>query len=311
MRLYVFVVSMLLLGPAPAGAQPTVEILCGRATMTAAAGAIEAESFEYGGAERHLCTYTPSGFVPETPHPLVVALHGGDGNASQMMEDARGIIAAAEAMGAIAIFPNGLPRQSCNAALCLDNNWSAPDNVFFVAELIGRQKDAGQVEEDRVHLVGFSGGASLIYDIAATPGFPHTIHSVATVAGAMGLYSEERPEAGFTVIQVHEGSPPRALLVQGGGDPRLPVLGGLDETGRESHLSFRGKVDYWRLATGTAAVAAQPVDILALDPAAPPDVAASRYDTGDASVIEVLDPGLEHEWPDWNVMAAAVDLFTQ
>ena len=56
-----------------------------------------------------------------------------------MMEDNHGIIAAAEAMGAIAVFPNGLPRGGCGAALCLDNNWGAPDNVFFLAGLIDRQ----------------------------------------------------------------------------------------------------------------------------------------------------------------------------
>ena len=41
-----------------------------------------------------------------------------------MMEDNHGIIAAAEAMGSIAVFPNGLPRGGCGAVLCLDNNWA-------------------------------------------------------------------------------------------------------------------------------------------------------------------------------------------
>ena len=105
--------------------------------------------------------------------------------------------------------------------------------------------------DDRVHLVGFSGGAELIYDIAATPGFPHAIHSVATVAGAFALFHADRPEEGFTAIQLHEGTPVSALLVQGGGDAEFPAAGGLDETGREAHASFRTKVDYWRLVTGT------------------------------------------------------------
>ena len=53
------------------------------------------------------------------------------------------------------------------------------------------------------------------------------------------------------MIQLHEGTPVSALLVQGGSDTRLPAAGGLDETGREAHVSFRTKVDYWRLVTGT------------------------------------------------------------
>ena len=309
MRLTAILIAVLMSWAAPAPAQ-TVQDLCSRATMTAAAnGAITAETFDYGGAERHVCTYTPSSFAAGSVHPLLIALHGGSGNASQMMEDNHGIIAAAEAMGAIAVFPNGLPRGGCGAALCLDNNWGAPDNVFFLAELIDRQKATGQVLDDRVHLVGFSGGAKLIYEIAATPGFPHAIHSVATVAGAFALFHADRPEEGFTAIQLHEGTPVSALLVQGGGDAKFPAAGGLDETGREAHASFRTKVDYWRLVTGTEGAAAQAVDVLALDPSAPADLAAFRYDAGGPTVIEILDPGLEHAWPDWDVMAVAKRLF--
>jgi poly(3-hydroxybutyrate) depolymerase len=288
----------------------TVEELCSRATMDDAVGPIAAETFGFGGVERHYCTYTSSLIGPGTRHPLVIALHGGDGNASQMMEDARRIIAHAESGGYVAVFPNGLPKPSCGpASPCLDNNWAQPANVFFIAELISRMKAGGQVLDDRVHLVGFSGGAQLIYEVAATPGFPHRVRSVATVAGALGLYHAERPEEGFGVIQLHQGAPISALLAQGGLDPRAPAAGGLDETGRESHVSFRSKVDYWRLVTGTATAAAEPVDVLALDPGAPPDLAAFRYTDAGLSVVEILDPTLGHAWPTWDLMAVVADFF--
>ena len=171
-----------------------------------AVGPITAETFSYGGVDRHYCTYTSSLIGVGTQAPLVIALHGGDGNASQMMEDARRIIARAESSGYIAVFPNGLPKPSCGgSSLCLDNNWAQPDNVFFIAELISRMKAGGQVLDDRVHLIGFSGGAQLIYNVAATPGFPHAIRSVATVAGALGLFHADRPEEGFSVIQLDQG----------------------------------------------------------------------------------------------------------
>ncbi|MGH6899198.1 MAG: hypothetical protein ACREJ5_22050 [Geminicoccaceae bacterium] len=293
-----------------ATAQQTVEDLCDRATMTAAVGEITAEAFSYGGVDRHYCTYTSSLLGSGTQHPLLIALHGGDGNASQMMGDARHIIEHAEAMGYIAVFPNGLPRPSCGGASpCLDNSWGAPENVFFIAELISRMKTGGQVQDDRVHLIGFSGGANLIYEIVATPGFPHAIHSIATVAGAFGLYHADRPDEGFSVIEIHEGTPVSALLAQGGLDPRLPAAGGLDQTGRESHASFRTKVDYWRLATGTATATARPVDVIALAPTAPTDVTASRYAHAGLTVVEVLDPNLGHAWPGWDIMAVMVELF--
>ena len=79
-------------------------------------------------------------------HPLMIALHGGSGNASQMMADNHGIIAAAEAGGYVGgLSGNGLPRSQCSSLPCLDNNWSQPENVFFVAELLpsARRRPAG------------------------------------------------------------------------------------------------------------------------------------------------------------------------
>ena len=297
-----------LIGPS-ANAQ-TVDELCSHATMTDAVRPIVAETFDYGGVARYYCTYTSSLIGVGTRAPLVIALHGGDGNASQMMDDARRIIARAESSGYIAVFPNGLPKPSCGGSSpCLDNNWAQPDNVFFIAELISRMKAGGQVLDDRVHLIGFSGGAKLIYQVAATPGFPHAIRSVATVAGAFGLFHADRPEEGFSVIQLDQGTPVSALLAQGGLDWRAPAAGGLDETGLESHVSFRTKVDYWRLVTDTAAAQAEPLDVLALDPTAPADVAAFRYSNAGLTVVEILDPTLAHAWPTWDIMGVIAEFF--
>jgi poly(3-hydroxybutyrate) depolymerase len=305
------IVLALFAGPIGHGVSAqTVEELCSRATMTDAVEPIAAETFRYGGVDRHYCTYTSSLVGVGAQAPLVIALHGGDGNASQMMEDARRIIARAESSGYIAVFPNGLPKPSCGGSSpCLDNNWAQPDNVFFIAELISRMKAGGQVLDDRVHLIGFSGGAHLIYNVAATPGFPHAIRSVATVAGALGLFHADRSEEGFSVIQLDQGAPLSALLAQGGLDPRAPAAGGLDETGLESHVSFRTKVDYWRLVTDTATATAQPFDILASDPNAPADVAAVRYSNAGLTVVEVLDPTLAHAWPTWDIMAVMAEFF--
>ena len=74
-------------------------------------------------------------------------------------------------------------------------------------------------------------------------------------------------------------------------------------------MSFRTKVDYWRLLTGTETALGRPVDVAALDPEAPADLAALRYGQGGSTVVEVLDPGLQHAWPDWDVMALASELF--
>ena len=143
MRILSILAGLTVLLAAPQVRAADVEELCSRATMTAAAGSVAAETFRYGGTDRFVCVYTPAGLPDGDRHPLVIALHGGSGNASQMMEDNHGIIAAAEANGWIAVFPNGLPRPGCDGLPCLDNHWVAPDNVFFIAELVDRQLASG------------------------------------------------------------------------------------------------------------------------------------------------------------------------
>ena len=62
MRIQLFLAAAAaLLLASGANAQPTVQELCSRATMTAAAsGTITAETIRYGGTDRFFCTYTPS-----------------------------------------------------------------------------------------------------------------------------------------------------------------------------------------------------------------------------------------------------------
>lgn len=77
----------------------TVTDLCSPAAMTADVGPVTAETLNYGGTDRYYCTYTSSLIGSGTQQPLLMALHGGNGNAAQMMRDSRRIIANAESGG--------------------------------------------------------------------------------------------------------------------------------------------------------------------------------------------------------------------
>jgi hypothetical protein len=77
MRLLAMGVAILAWFSTTQGAAQTANDLCSRATMTAAVGPITAETFSYGGVDRHYCVYTSSLIGAGTQHPLVIALHGG------------------------------------------------------------------------------------------------------------------------------------------------------------------------------------------------------------------------------------------
>ena len=90
----------------------------------------------------------------------------------------------------------------------------------------------------------------------------------------------------------------RDLLADG--EPLPPPAGRTGGVPSDAELS---------VLTGLGTDPGQAVDVAALDPAAPSDLAATRYGGGAATVVEVLDPGLGHGWPDWDVMALAGELF--
>ena len=108
------------------------------------------------------------------------------------------------------------------------------------------------------------------------------------------------------MIQIGQGAG-RSAAGPTGGDDLHPEAGGLgsDQPGGPCLVPK----DFWRLVTGTADEVSPAGDVLALDPAAPAELAAFRYGSKGSKVVEILDPGLPHPWPDCNVMALAMKLF--
>ena len=226
------------------------------------------------------------------------------------MEDNHGIIAAAEARGYIAVFPNGLPRASCTALPCLDNNWAEPDNVFFIAELIDRQKATGLVAR-RPH----PSGRLLRRRLAD---LRHRRHPGLPACDQLGRDGRRR-------VRPLPRRPPRRRLrrdpAPGGhagqraarpGRPRRPgcpppaasTRPAASPTSRSAPRSTTGG---WspaprprrrsRSTCGPRPAGAGRPRGASLQPAAARP--SSRCST----------PACEHAWPDWNVMAVATELF--
>lgn len=252
----------------------------------------------YAGVEREVAILVPSRCAPGTPLPLVFALHGGGGDAGNMYAERKGIGTHAESDGFIAVFPNGLPRPDTPASHSYF--WADPVNIdymaFLIDELIGRYA----VDTGRIYFVGFSGGAQLIYRLAADPAISARIAGVGTIAGLIGGRPTEPADAQWELIDpsVTGGCPMPAFLVQGGQDERLPAAGGFGDAGETVVIGFETKVAIWRHFTGARAAAGdQP-------PALPPGVTVRQWtnpQTG-CAVVAVVDDRLAHEWPTWDFM---------
>jgi polyhydroxybutyrate depolymerase len=258
----------------------------------------------FGLVQRQVAIYVPSGYQRGDAVPMVVALHGGGGDASKMYDPDKRIVEYAESQGFIAVFPNGLPKPG---APVNSNNyfWGDPINIDFMNHLINLMMN--HIDSRRVYFIGFSGGAALIYKLAADPAISTRIAAIATVAGDMGSKRTDPPTSPWEITDpaASGGAPMSALLLQGGEDKRLPAAGGFEEDFTTIKISFQAKVDSWRLFVGARDGMSETL------PGAPARVEAMRY-TNPANghtVISAFDPELPHKWPEWNFMGVIWDFF--
>jgi polyhydroxybutyrate depolymerase len=259
-----------------------------------------------GQVQRQVAIYVPNSYQPGATVPLVFALHGSGGNASDMYGPEKRIVEYAESEGFIAVFPNGLPREGAPAD-SNNYNWGDPVNIGFMNHLIDLMTNHFTIDSRRVYFIGFSGGAALIYQLAADPAISARIAAIATVAGVMGSKQTDPPTSPWEIIDpaASGGAPMSALLLQGGEDKKLPAMGGFEGDFSSIKISFQAKVDSWRLFVGARDGVSETL------PGAPSRVVAMRYTNpaNGRTVVSTLDPAIPHKWPEWNFMGAIWDFF--
>jgi polyhydroxybutyrate depolymerase len=259
---------------------------------------------EFGGVQRDVAVFTPSSYAPGTPMPLVIALHGGSGDASVMYAPDKRITAHAESDGFIAVFPNGLPKPDQPDSR--NYFWGDPINIEYMAFLMDQLIERYTIDAERMYVIGFSGGAKLIYGLACDPVISARIAGIATVAGDIGSRQLEPPASPWDITDpsVTGGAPMPAFLVQGQRDDHMPLLGGFNDDRDKLLVGFETKVAIWRAFVGARAE----TPIRATLPA---DVSASAWSNPDSGhiVVAAVDATLAHNWPRWDLMAVLWDFF--
>lgn len=184
---------------------------------------------------------------PEQPAPLVIALHGGGGNAATMVGRWK---AKAQEVGLIVVFPNGTGRNervgTWNAGGCCAyamNNDS--DDVGFVKAVIDDVSKTHRVNPRRIYVTGMSNGGMLAHKIAIA--LSDRLAGAAVVAGA--LFGNEQAPA----------NPVPMLIMHGEKDQIVGFDGGLSPTelvARSQSAPFKSAqyaADFWRGANGCSA----------------------------------------------------------
>ena len=189
--------------------------------MTAIAGPGDYRfSFVHDGVERLYLVHVPKSYHPGRPAPMLIAFHGGGGNADFQANDSKyGLIGKSEEAGFIAVFPNGYSRSpngmlaTWNAGACCGRAQKANvDDVGFIREVIRRMQRQASIDPRRIFATGMSNGAMMSWRLACEA---PEIRAIAPVEGTDNT-AACRPTHPVAVIQFHAAD-----------DPNVPFNGGI------------------------------------------------------------------------------------
>jgi polyhydroxybutyrate depolymerase len=213
---------------------------------------LTALELDVGGTRRRALLHLPP--TPRPALPLVVMLHGAGATAA-IARQQTGWTGKADAEGFAVVFPEGTPRDPASAPLFRLNPqlWNdgsgrghvarrGVDDVGFFAALIERLARELRLERRRIHVTGFSNGASLAFRLGA---------ELANVVAAVA------PVAGHCWIDPPRLVRPGPLLhIAGAEDPLNPLEGGEVETPwghSEYHPPVRRSIERWAASSRCAA----------------------------------------------------------
>lgn len=206
------------------------------------AAAPAARSVRVGGVDRQYLLDAPA--EAAKPVALVIALHGGGGNARTMTPR---WLDTARREGFAVAFPSGLGRTAnmgtWNAGGCCGFAMtSGADDIAFISAMIDDIARDHRIDPARVYVTGLSNGGMMTYRIGAA--LAPRVAAIAVVSGAM--FGGETPPA----------TPVPVLIMHGEQDDIVPFKGGTSPmalVARSQSLPFREvayAVDFWRRADG-------------------------------------------------------------
>jgi polyhydroxybutyrate depolymerase len=143
---------------------------------------------------RYFRVHEPVGYDPQVATPLVLAFHGGGGNAVQFADQTE-MYVTANANDFLLVFPEGTgvlggpplyTLETWNAGNCC--GWAQQngvDDVQFVRDMVAALSAEWNVDGDHVYATGHSNGAMMSYRLGAEA--PDLITAIAPNAGALGV----------------------------------------------------------------------------------------------------------------------------
>jgi polyhydroxybutyrate depolymerase len=253
----------------------------------------------HGGRRRSYLAHVPPVRAGATaPRPVLLAFHGGGGNAKGF-KDSAGLDAVSDREGFVVVYPNGTgPLRSLLLTFNAGNNCCGSaqrqdvDDVGFAVAVLADLDRRLDVDRERVYATGHSNGAIMSYRLAA--GRADLIAAIAPVAGAMSL-DAFAPSHPVPVMHIHSVDDPRALY-GGGVGPPFPGT-----NSRVTHAPVQASLDQWIATNGCSQTPKTTATRAGAPGSGNADQTATRLSYGPcktgADVVHWKLTGVGHGWP--------------
>ena len=235
-------------------------------------GVTEARSIQVDGLIRTYLLHVPATLA--TDPALVVMMHGAGGT-GRVSEAGRGWDEAANAVGFVVAYPDGVDRL-WNAGDCC-GRVSTPrddvDDVGFITALVGQVQTEFGVRTDRTFATGMSNGAMMAYRLACDT----------------DLFQAVAPVAGTIVTSCADPHPVSLLAIHGTADQTVRMDGLVGAGGSTIQgLPVTDAVAVFRAADGCGPPVTTTAGQVTTD-------AASCPDGREVTLITIAGAG--HQWP--------------
>ncbi len=156
------------------------------------------------GRQRNYLVHIPPKYDSKKPTPVVLAFHGGGGNADNMIVFS-GLNKKSDEAGFIVVYPNGTGRLekllTFNGGNCcgyaMNDN---VDDVEFTRKILDDLAQSANIDPKRVFATGMSNGGIMVYLLASE--LSDRIAAIAPVGGPMGT-EDCKPKRPVSVIHFH------------------------------------------------------------------------------------------------------------
>ncbi|MBT3784048.1 hypothetical protein HOF92_03660 [bacterium] len=195
-------------------------------------------TIKHDGLNRKYLVHVPESYHKDRAIPVVLALHGGGGNA-RGFRFSSGLDETSERYGFLSVYPSGTGRKILRLELltwnaggcCGEAKKNQVDDVGFISMVLDDLERRFSIDKDRVFATGMSNGAQMSYRLACE--LSSRITAIAPVASQMVFNSCQLKEP-VPTIHFH-GKRDRAALWGGGqcgglwqeffklNFPRLPI----------------------------------------------------------------------------------------